>query len=95
MPGRWKRFCGARTRKGTSCRCKALKNGRCRLHGGLSTGPLTEAGKRKSAENLVKARIALTGVPAEVRSEWARKGVEARRKNAYRRMLISRGLIKV
>jgi hypothetical protein len=25
----------------------AMKNGRCRLHGGKSTGPLTEAGKRR------------------------------------------------
>ena len=37
-------LCGARTRKGHPCRCRALKNGRCRLHGGLSTGPKTEGG---------------------------------------------------
>jgi len=36
--------CGAKTRRGTSCQCPAMKNGRCRLHGGLSTGPRTEAG---------------------------------------------------
>lgn len=44
--------CGAMTRKGTSCRNIALfSNGRCRFHGGLSTGPRTEEGKRKSALN--------------------------------------------
>jgi hypothetical protein len=37
-------LCGARTRRGHACRCLALKNGRCRLHGGLSTGPKTEDG---------------------------------------------------
>ncbi len=31
--------CGARTRAGGSCMRYAMKNGRCRLHGGLSTGP--------------------------------------------------------
>jgi hypothetical protein len=36
--------CGARTRTGTPCRQPAMKNGRCRLHGGHSTGPRTEAG---------------------------------------------------
>jgi hypothetical protein len=31
--------CGAKTRRGTACRCPAMKNGRCKLHGGKSTGP--------------------------------------------------------
>ena len=31
--------CGAKTRKGTPCRAAAMKNGRCRMHGGKSTGP--------------------------------------------------------
>ena len=30
--------CGARTRKGPPCRSPAMPNGRCRLHGGKSTG---------------------------------------------------------
>ncbi|MBC7949080.1 MAG: hypothetical protein H7Y42_14435 [Chitinophagaceae bacterium] len=29
-------FCGARTRSGGTCRQPAMKNGRCRLHGGKS-----------------------------------------------------------
>ena len=36
--------CGARNRRGTSCQCPAMQNGRCRLHGGLSTGPKTSEG---------------------------------------------------
>ena len=36
--------CGAKTRRGTACQCPAMPNGRCRLHGGLSTGPKTAAG---------------------------------------------------
>lgn len=36
--------CGARNRRGTSCQCPAMSNGRCRLHGGLSTGPRTAEG---------------------------------------------------
>jgi hypothetical protein len=36
--------CGAKTRRGTVCHCPAMRNGRCRLHGGLSTGPKTREG---------------------------------------------------
>jgi hypothetical protein len=36
--------CGARTRAGRCCRQPAMANGRCRMHGGLSTGPRTPAG---------------------------------------------------
>ncbi len=36
--------CSARTRRGTQCQCPAMRNGRCRLHGGRSTGPKTAAG---------------------------------------------------
>jgi len=44
--------CNASTRKGTPCKRRDLfSNGCCKLHGGLSTGPTTAAGKRKSALN--------------------------------------------
>src|SRR3954471_8604782 len=37
--------CGARTRRGTPCRGLAVRNRRrCRMHGGLSTGPRTAGG---------------------------------------------------
>jgi hypothetical protein len=47
--------CGAFARStGKPCRMKALANGRCRLHGGLSTGPKTVEGKAKALANLKK-----------------------------------------
>ena len=43
--------CGAKTRKGRSCKAKpVLHKGRCRMHGGLSTGPRTEEGRERVAE---------------------------------------------
>ncbi len=45
-----KRRCGAFARStGQPCLSKALRNGRCRLHGGLSSGPKTFEGKAKVA----------------------------------------------
>ncbi len=44
--------CGARTRRATSCMCKAMANGRCKYHGGMSTGPKTEEGRRNAMANL-------------------------------------------
>jgi uncharacterized protein YjcR len=32
------RECGAKTRKGARCQSPAMPNGRCRMHGGKSTG---------------------------------------------------------
>jgi len=43
--------CGARTRAGCGCRQPAMANGRCRFHGGKSTGPRTEAGKARARSN--------------------------------------------
>jgi hypothetical protein len=40
--------CGACTRAGRSCRQPAMANGRCRFHGGKSTGPRTAAGLANS-----------------------------------------------
>lgn len=40
--------CGAKTRKATPCRSPAMPNGRCRMHGGASTGPRTAAGLARS-----------------------------------------------
>lgn len=34
-------FCGAKTRDGSTCKNHAMANGRCRLHGGKSTGAKT------------------------------------------------------
>jgi hypothetical protein len=41
--------CGALTRAGGACRQPAMPNGRCRLHGGRSTGPRSDAGRQRIA----------------------------------------------
>ena len=46
-------LCGARTRQRGECRHVAMRNGRCRYHGGLSTGPTT-------AEGAARQRAAVT-----------------------------------
>jgi len=44
--------CGARTRAGTPCKLNSIySNGRCKFHGGLSTGAKTAEGKAKVAKN--------------------------------------------
>ena len=41
--------CGARTRKGTPCVALGSgRGGRCRNHGGMSTGPKTPEGRARS-----------------------------------------------
>lgn len=45
--------CGAKNRRGTACQSPAMPNGRCRLHGGLSTGA-------KTAEGIERIRRAVT-----------------------------------
>ena len=39
--------CGAKTRVGCPCKSPAMGNGRCRMHGGASTGPKTAEGKAR------------------------------------------------
>lgn len=44
-------ICGARTRSGRPCRAKSEPGKqRCRFHGGMSTGPKSEAGRQRIAE---------------------------------------------
>lgn len=45
------RRCGAKSKRNDHqpCRQPAMKNGRCRLHGGKSTGPRTPEGKDRAA----------------------------------------------
>lgn len=52
LPGVWaapkseRQLCGAKTRKGTPCKAPCVANRtRCRMHGGLSTGAKTDAGR--------------------------------------------------
>lgn len=68
--------CGAYARStGEPCKAKALSNGKCRLHGGLSTGAKTPEGRLKSLMNLknVGRRIE--------KSEHYRKKILGRKSN--------------
>ena len=47
--------CGAKTRNGSPCgKFPIAGKRRCRLHGGLSTGPRTAEGKKKIADAQLK-----------------------------------------
>ena len=86
--------CGAKTRKGTPCQRPAnKKNGRCRLHGGASSGPRTEVGRaRISAANLRHGKY--TKDKLEKRRENAARGREIRRElRQMERELIANGLL--
>ena len=49
--------CGARCRDGHPCKAQGLGRGhRCKNHGGQSTGPKTEDGKRRALEALARGR---------------------------------------
>ena len=49
--------CGAKTRAGTPCQSPAMKNGRCRMHGGKCRGPTTEEGRARIAAALDKGKM--------------------------------------
>ena len=81
-PGDALPVCGARTRGGASCRNYAMRNGRCRMHGGASTGARTAAGlERVRTVNLVhggrsREMIELRRLVRELRG-GARRLIEA------------------
>lgn len=47
-------LCGARTRTGGACVAPGMRNGRCRMHGGASTGPRTPEGLARCAAAATK-----------------------------------------
>lgn len=72
MPRKKRGTCDAKTRRNTLCQAPPVwdkskdkpVNGRCKLHGGKSTGPKTEAGReaiRESNRRRSRARQALSG----------------------------------
>ena len=70
--------CGAKTRRGPPCRARAVSGAtRCRMHGGLSTGARTEAGRAAIAESnrrraVLRDLAELAGDVAEDRRrQWA------------------------
>ncbi len=51
-------LCKAKTRKGTPCLALGDgRGGRCKNHGGQSTGPTTTSGKARASAALALARI--------------------------------------
>ena len=86
--------CGAKTRRGTACQPPAnKKNGRCRLHGGASTGAKTKDGlARIAAANLRHGQF--TKDKLERRRENAAKGREIRKElRQMEHELIANGLL--
>lgn len=60
--------CGAHARStGESCKAKAMENGKCRNHGGMSTGAKTEEGK-------AAIRLALKERMSGAQGQKAREG---------------------
>ena len=55
-PGNWDNAprCGAKTRAGKPCKAAAMPNGRCRMHGGPSTGPRTPEGIERIRQSRTK-----------------------------------------
>jgi len=65
--------CGAKTRRGTACQGPAMANGRCRMHGGPSTGPRTTEGLERSRRARWKHGVysrELRELLAENRRRW-------------------------
>lgn len=53
-----KRVCGARKKTGERCRSKSLhRGGKCKFHGGLSTGARTPEGKAKAIAAMRAGRV--------------------------------------
>jgi len=53
LTGRQRKRCGARARSrgGAPCQCKVVPGRtRCKLHGGMSTGPKTPEGRARTTE---------------------------------------------
>lgn len=50
-------FCGAKTRSGHTCKNSAMANGRCRLHGGKSTGPKNNHGNQNAKKHGIYSKF--------------------------------------
>ena len=87
--------CGAKTRRGTECQRPAYKhNGRCGLHGGLSTGARTPEGlERISAANLKHGRYTKDKLERQRRAAEVGRKVKAELTNIEQR-LIAAGLLE-
>lgn len=59
-------ICGAKNRRGEPCAKTPLDNGRCKLHGGKSTGPADQAGNT----NAMKTGITAAKTQSKIYEEW-------------------------
>lgn len=91
-----KTMCGAHARTtGAPCKAKALPNGRCKLHGGMSTGPKTLEG-RQAIGAATKARMSNGQLQKviEGRRRWLKAGGGAMVKAAASEQIVRRGTRK-
>ena len=76
--------CGAKTRRGTGCQRPAnKKNDRCRLHGGASTGPRTEEGRKLISQANLR------------HGKFTKEKLEKQRKNAAVGRVIRKELLQI
>jgi hypothetical protein len=72
--------CGAKTRKGTPCQAAGIgRGGRCKFHGGMSTGARTPEGRQRQA--LARAKWARAKRLADTTREFGNEAsstIEAR-----------------
>ena len=73
-------LCGAKTRAGGTCKARALAYAdRCRMHGGLSTGPTTEAGRQRIVESNRRRGMLRRGMtPEEIATTFEAEAEERR-----------------
>ena len=89
-PRRDRPRCGAKSKQGNGAPCmapvvwdierNAPRNGRCRMHGGASTGPKTPEGRARARANLVQFRDGDQHI-------GARRGLRGRKPDAFDEML--------
>ncbi len=85
---RVKSFCNAYSRSTKRpCIAKALSNGRCRNHGGLSTGAKTSEGKKRIAEATRKRMINGQKYKAQ---EGFKRWIAAGGRDFFSRIMIAR-----
>ena len=77
--------CGACCKRtGLSCKAPAMPSGRCRIHGGASTGPRTTEGLARSRA----ARLVHGKRDAAARAQAAQRGAAQARMATLRRLMV-------